>query len=315
MPGTSIPSPSPAPTGLVPTIVRLGGGAQDVIPKLPADAWNVTLSPRGNRIAYVSRAKDVGICGGCSDVTRVVVADIDGTRSNYVTLAGPVRDVHTPAWSPDGSKLALVGTRKGNEDIYVISIRARRVGPLRRLTHDPAQDEFPTWAPDGRTIAYDSCGATTCDDSGLSPTQEIWTIPSTGGTPHRLTSNEVPDQAPTYAPDGLHIAFFHDGAIFMTGAEGGPARSILDHGAVGGWSPAWSPDGSKIAFLVFTGDRAKLEQTQMGKVISLPLGAVRVVDLASGDISWLGTSTASSYNPVAWMPSGKALLVDAYVPA
>jgi Tol biopolymer transport system component len=308
----SSPSPSSAPAGLVPTVVPIGAGAQQTILDLPADTWNVAASPDGKRIAYVTRSKDVGICGGCSDVTRVVVANVDGTGAHYITLAGPIGDVHTPAWSPDGRQLAYVGTRAGNADIYVASTRG---GSSRRLTHDPGQDEVPAWAPDGGTIAYDNCGSTPCDDSGLSPTQEIWTIPSSGGAPYRLTTNHVPDQAPTYAPDDSRVAFFHDGAIFMTGPRGGPVRSIIGGDVVEGWSPAWSPNGSTIAFLVFTGDRAMIEQTQMGQVISLPLGKVEVVDLATGKITSLDASTASSYNPVSWMPSSTAVLVDSYAPA
>ncbi len=308
---SSSPSPSPASAGLVPTVVPIGAGAQQVIPDLPADAWNVAVSPDGKKIAYVTRSTDVGMCGVCSDVTRVVVANVDGTGSHYITM-GPEVDVHTPAWSPDGRQLAYVGTRSGNMDIYITSTRGR---PSRRLTHDPGQDEFPSWAPDGGTIAYDNCGSTPCDDSGLSPTQEIWTIPSSGGPPHRLTTNHVPDQAPTYAPDDSRVAFFHDGAIFTTGPRGGPVRSILGADVVEGWSPAWSPNGSAIAFLVFTGDRAMIDQTQMGQVISLPLGTVEVLDIASGKVTSLDASTASSYNPVSWMPSSTAVLVDSYAAA
>ena len=312
----SSPSPSSVPPGLVPTVVPIGVGAQQAIPNLPPDAWNVAISPDGDRIAYVTRATDVGACGACTDVTRIVVADVDGTGSHYVTLGGPVGDVHTPAWSPDGTQLAFIGaTGGGNDDIYVATSRGQGTVDPRRLTHDPGQDEFPAWAPDGGTIAYDNCGSTPCDDSGLSPTQEIWTIPSSGGAPVRLTTNHVPDQAPTYAPDDSRIAFFHDGAIFTTGPRGGPVRSILGGDVVEGWSPAWAPNGSAIAFLVFSGDRATIGQTQLGRVLSLPLGTVEVVDVASGEVTSLDASTASSYNPVSWMPSSTAVLVDAYAPA
>jgi Tol biopolymer transport system component len=315
------PSPSSTLAGLVPTAVRLDGTEVDMIPGLPADAWNLALSPDGNRIAYVTRAKDAGNCGGCiTDAARVVVVEINGTMSHYVTLArgGDIgtlaspRHVHSPAWSPDGTELAFVGTKRGNEDIYVVSANSQGKAITRRLTRDPAQDEFPTWSPDGLTIAYDDCGSTPCDNSGLSPTQEIWTIPSHGGTPLRLTNNDVADQAPSYAPDGTMIAFFHDGAIFMTGAQGGPVRSVLKGGVVEGWSPTWSPKGDKIAYLVFGGDRAMIEQTQTGRVLSLPLGDVKVVDLSSGVVTSVDAATASSYNPVSWMPSGQAVLVDRY---
>jgi Tol biopolymer transport system component len=312
-------SPSPVQTGLVPTVVSLDGTVERAITDLPDDAWNVAASPDGKRIAYVTRSTTERGCGACRDHgTRAVVVDINGTRAHYLTLGHfPVSDIGMPAWSPDGSEIALVATKHGNQDIYVVPAdgRVSHPGSVRQLTFGPAQDEFPTWSPDGTTVAFDSSGATAFDDSGLSETQEIWSIPARGGAARRLTSNDVPDQAPTYSPDGSQIAFFHDGEISMIDADGGRVRSVLDHGVVSGWSPEWSTEGDKIAYLVFTGQRATIEQPIVGEVLSLPLGRVKVVDLEDGEVHRLSAWTASSFNPVSWMPSGEALLVDRYIPS
>jgi tricorn protease len=49
----------------------------------------------------------------------------------------------TPAWSPDGTKVAFVRSVRGNTDIYVIGVNGKG---LRRLTYNPGPDDSPDWA-------------------------------------------------------------------------------------------------------------------------------------------------------------------------
>ena len=144
---------------------------------MPADAWQATISPDGSKIAYVTRSLAVGDCGPppCNTEPRIVIVGTDGSGSHYVAPA-PSRFLHsvsTPAWSSDGRRIAFVDNPKGNQDIYVVDTDGSN---LRRVTTAPAFDEFPAWSPDGSTIAYDS-SPTRMDSSGLSPAQEIWTVP------------------------------------------------------------------------------------------------------------------------------------------
>ena len=76
-----------------------------------------------------------------------------------------------PSLSPDGSQVAFAsgGPQTDNFDIYVKQIGG---GPPRRLTSDPAVDEFPAWSPDGRSIAF-------IRDRG--DKLEVLLIPSPGG--------------------------------------------------------------------------------------------------------------------------------------
>lgn len=300
------PQPPAAPANeLAPTVVGLDGRIDGPIRGLPADAWQATVSPDGSQIAYVTRSLAVGACGNCWPGARVVVVGVDGTGSRYLTSIGSLpQSVAMPAWSPDGSEIAYVNTVRGNEDIYVMDAFG---GHVRRLTTSPAQDEFPTWSPDGTTIAFDS-SPTQLDTSGLSPNQEIWTVPATGGAPRRLTHNHVPDQAPSYSPDGTRLAFSHNVQIAVMPADGGFLRTIGP-----GWSPRWSPQGSRIAFLDFTGPRGDAQDpTSPSCTPSCPLGTVMVVDATGGTPTSLGVLVPSSLNPVSWQPSGQAVLADSF---
>ena len=193
---------------------------------------------------------------------------------------------------------------QGNPDVYVIDVDGSN---LRRLTTRRGVDEFPAWSPDGTTIAYDS-SPTRVDSSGLSPGQEIWTVPAQGGAPSRLTHNRVPDQAPTYAPDGNQLAFSHAVNIVVMNADGGPMRTLTS-----GWTPRWSPDGSSIAYLGFSGDRGNAQDPLSPSCSpSCPLGRVVLIPAAGGPRTTLDVFVPSSYNGASWFPGSDALLVEAF---
>ncbi|MBW8011470.1 MAG: hypothetical protein FVQ83_09550 [Chloroflexi bacterium] len=57
----------------------------------------------------------------------------------------------SPAWSPDGQKIAFVSTQDGNPEIYLIDVDGSN---LTRLTNSPQQERYPVWSPDGTQIAF-----------------------------------------------------------------------------------------------------------------------------------------------------------------
>ena len=60
---------------------------------------------------------------------------------------------HSPAFSPDGTRLAFVRETGGNADIYVANADG---SAARRLTHAAGSDYNPAWSPDGTQIAFAS---------------------------------------------------------------------------------------------------------------------------------------------------------------
>src|SRR5439155_627958 len=112
-----------------------------------------------------------------------------------------------PRWSDNGTQLAFLSDREGGErQLYVMSARG---GEPRRLTSMPSHAGPGSWSPDGTRIAFsawvwldpppDDAGArerwkqrprhvTKAQDPGLGdPMVRVWTVPSRGGQPRRLT--------------------------------------------------------------------------------------------------------------------------------
>jgi Tol biopolymer transport system component len=128
----------------------LADGAVDL-----SAAW----SPDGRTIAFSRLA---GADDGLRDAT-LYLADADGSNVRQLGAA-PLHGV-SAAWSPDGNRLAFVSFDDGNDprcpvnscgpsgELYVV--RADGTG-LARLTRSRADDEHPTWSPDGRRLAFAS---------------------------------------------------------------------------------------------------------------------------------------------------------------
>jgi TolB protein len=140
-----------------------------------------------------------------------------------------------PAWAPDGKQIALVR----NDDLYLVrphSGRAHRVALDAR---------WPTWAPGGSLIAYE----TDRDDRG----RIVVVAPGVGGRAPLVVQGD--NRAPAWSPRGDRIAYecrrgdhWH---ICLLEPDRG-RRRLLTPGDDDEFAPAWSPDGRRIAFI---GDR------------------------------------------------------------
>ena len=90
--------------------------------------------------------------GGSTESSQLTWYDRTGKELGSV---GPPGGYLTPALSPDGTRVAVARRDSGeaNSDIWILDVFQ---GTTSRLTFDPANDDSPTWSPDGSQIVFSS---------------------------------------------------------------------------------------------------------------------------------------------------------------
>ncbi|MDV6319270.1 Tol-Pal system beta propeller repeat protein TolB [Chromohalobacter sp. HP20-39] len=124
------------------------------------------------------------------------IADADG-HNNQVILSSD-EPILSPAWSPDGQKLAYVSFETGRSAIYVQNIAT---GQRVRLTSFEGINGAPAWSPDGRKLAM------SLSKDGQ---PEIYVMDVASRDIKRLTHSEAIDTEPEWAPSGRSLIFTSD---------------------------------------------------------------------------------------------------------
>jgi Tol biopolymer transport system component len=246
------PTPRPVPPGAIAFysdrdgnaeiyVMNPDGSGQTRLTHDDADDTCPTWSPDGTKLAFVAARHDPDALHCFPDCHyELYVMNVDGSQQTRLTDT-PGTELH-PAWSPDGTQIAFVSDRDGNQEIYVVD--ADGSNP-RRLTDDPADDMCPTWSPDGRQIAF---------NSQRDGNWQIYVMNADGGDVARLT--DTPDWSlfPDWSPDGARIVFFRMQSgvskqdIYVMDADGGNVQRLTDNPRSVDEDPVWSPDGTHIAF-------------------------------------------------------------------
>jgi Tol biopolymer transport system component len=185
---------------------------------------------------------------------------VTGSRRTILDLHADVT-LTDAAYSQDGTKLAYIrgsGVGFGEPTIWILNIatghtqllttcRAPGCGTLSHLA----------WSPDGSRLAF-------VDGTGLGGVQ-LYLIDADGGRLTQLTQFHVDEHPthPTWSPDGTSIAFSLDHgfgtprSVDVISTDGSGLAVLLPNVQQhpGGWdlAPAWAPDGSRIAYVLFTG--------------------------------------------------------------
>ena len=206
-------------------------------------------------------------------------------RAVQITTTG-----EPPTWSPDGSRIAYAVNTRTTSTIWSVAADGSDAHPVVELA-TPIQDL--EWSRDGSFFLF---GAS----------NDLWTVPATGGGPTQLTADPASDRHPALSVDGTRIAFTSTRSgspdIWVMPAAGGAAVRITTDPRAWEDQPAWSPDGSQIAYRFWYGNSAHATLA----VIPSAGGAPRQLTFDSGsfDGSWDGSP--------AWSPDGATIAFDAY---
>jgi Tol biopolymer transport system component len=184
----------------------------------------------------------------------VFVLPATGGEPRRVTERGPS---YWHGWSPDGKTLAYCARRNGEFDVYTIAMDAEKSTDEKRLTTAPGLDDGPDYAPDGRTIYFNSVR------TGI---MKIWRMGPDGSDQQQVTSQEgYADWFPHPSPDGKWLVFLSydksveghppnkDVALRILPLGGGEpkvlARLFGGQGTIN--VPSWAPDSRSFAFVSY----------------------------------------------------------------
>ena len=212
---------------------------------------------------------------------RLQVADSDG--HNSVIIRSSSEPLMSPAWSPDGRRLAYVSFEKKRALLYVQNVMDAQ-GARELIAEFNGSNSAPAWSPDGTRLAL------TLSKDGNA---EIYVMRLADRSLTRITDNPAIDTEPAWSPDGQHI-------IFTSARSGGP--QIFRVSAQGG-----SPQR-----LTFEGDyNARASYSRDGRMLTLitrSAGAFHtaVLDLKTSALQVL-TDTNLDESP-SFAPNGRIIL-------
>lgn len=220
--------------------VSLGGAAYTTsVPQLRAAGHRIAdyvyeklTGERGvfsTRIAYVTKS------GGRYELK---IADSDGQNEQAALVSK--EPIISPAWAPDGARIAYVSFENKKPVIFVHSLAT---GRRQAVANFKGSNSSPTWSPDGRRLAI----VLTKDGNS-----QIYSINADGSGAQRLSSSSGIDTEPQFSPDGSTLYFTSDRGgspqIYRMSANGGDAQRVTFEGSYN-VSARPSPDGKSLAFI------------------------------------------------------------------
>lgn len=233
---------------------------------------NPTISPDGDFIVYVSRAR------GNEDLYLQAV----GSTAPINLTSDSTYDDRQPAFSADGKQIAFRSERDRG-GVFATDLGGRSVRRLTDFGYDPS------WSPDGNEIVVATEGVV--DPLSRPSTSYLWRINIVTGAMKRITSDD--SVQPAWSPHGHRIAYWHIGRsagqrdIATISANGGKPVPVTNDPAMD-WSPSWSPDGRYLYFSSDRGGSMNLWRITIDERTGTPVGepeAVTTPSRWSGDLS------------------------------
>ena len=249
--------------------VAMSGGVSPTATEMPSAVVTgptAIIAPqllgKGGEIAYISNKGD----GKTKQIWLMTVALNDKGEVYVVSdkqLTTDLVDKSQPAWSPDGKKLLYVADSGGAStklDIWLLDLTNLSLGALD-LSKYPGDDFDPAWSPDGQAIAFANQGAIDVNVTRLY-------VMNADGSHVTRYSTTLQEMSPAWSPDSKYLAYVvkvnnHEVLYLRYLSEGYGVPHQFDMsdpwGRLGDVAdPAWSPDGTYIAYTKMEGSMKRI---------------------------------------------------------
>ncbi len=196
------------------------------------DIYEKLIGVRGNfatRIAYVTKS---------GREYRLEVADADGEGTQVALRSN--EPIISPAWSPDGTKVAYVSFESKKPVVYVQNLVTKQRTVVANFK---GSNSAPSWSPDGSRILI---------ALARNSLTQVYVVNADGSGLRRLTNTNGIDTEPQFSADGQSVYFTSDRSggpqIYRMSANGGDAQRVTFSGNYN-ISPRISPDGKTLAYI------------------------------------------------------------------
>jgi serine/threonine-protein kinase len=199
---------------------------------------NIQLGPLPEETADSSQYAQGLVIYSCGSGTKnqIYLSDLD--RGDQFPLANQPGNSVVPAFSRDGTKIAYRSDASGDWQIYVSDIDGSN---LHQVTSGAGDNYEAVWSPDNSQMVFVS------DRTG---SKQIFVMDSDGTNQQQLTFNDNYNDDPSWSiTDKITYESDQDGrySVYQLSLSGGVPLLLVDAGG-SSTTPAWSPDGTQVAF-------------------------------------------------------------------
>ncbi len=223
------------------------------------EADSFDLSPSGKRAVISARNQIFTVATDQGDISTIA-NDVGASRNE------------SPAWSPDGKRIAFVSDRSGRQEVYLVDPDGKNLKQISDLDTDKTS---LVWAPDSKSLVFGSTD------------KKLYLFSMADGKTRVLTSSTLAQpRGLAFSPDSKWVSFLKQDEtlrrhVYIMAASGGPERRVAeDDLSFGEGGAVWSGDGRFLAYTIEGGLGGNMASTEgraaeQMKLMALPL---RVLD-------------------------------------